>query len=126
MNENIIVLLMNAVATPLLVIITMGVRNSFDKDKRQEKREDGFIDEMRKRIEILEKEVREVRVELKNRDAEYIELYKKYTTLKAQYEVLEIDHQNLKKEYDELKIEMDTMKTDLKASALKMSDKMQV
>ena len=125
MNESIIVLLMNVVATPLLVVLTMAVRNSFDKDKRQEKREDGFIDEMRKRIEILEKEVRELRVELKNRDAEYIELYKKYTTLKAQYEVLQVDHDKLQKEYTELSTELNTLKLDLKLSTGILADKIQ-
>lgn len=63
-------------------------------------REDGFISDMSKRITALEKEIREVRVELKNRDAEYLELYKEHTTLKAKYEVLQVDHEELKKNYE--------------------------
>lgn len=95
-----ITLIINAVITPLLVIATMWVRSGTLSKERAVTREDGFINELNKRVQALEKEIREVRVELKNRDAEYLELYKEHTTLKAKYEVLEADHAQLKKNYD--------------------------
>lgn len=104
MSVEILTLLVNAIATPVLVIFTMWIKNSFSRQDRQQKREDGFIANMEKRIVDLERDIREVRVELKNRDAEYIELYKQYTTLKAKYEVLNADYQTLHIDHEDLKM----------------------
>ena len=98
--ETLITLGINAVITPLLVLLTLWVRSNISKGERDEKRHDSFVAGMEKRIIALEKEVREVRIELKNRDAEYLALYKEHTTLKAKYEVLQADHEELKKKYE--------------------------
>lgn len=126
MSTELITLGINAVATPLLVLVTMWIKNSFSKEERQQKREDGFIEELRTRIDTLEREVREVRAELKNRDVEYIELYKKYTTLRAQYDILQLDHEKLKKEYNALTIEVASLKTGIKNSADTLANNLQV
>ena len=96
-------LIINAIITPVLVICTLWAKSIFSKGDRQQIREDGFIAEMQKRISVLEKDIREVRVELKNRDAEYLALYKEHTTLKAKYEVLDADYQVLSADHNELR-----------------------
>lgn len=98
------------VLVPVLTFLTMWVKSSFAKGERQEKREDGFIKQMQLDIEDLKKEIRAVRVELKNRDEEYVKLYQDYTTLKAKHEVLQIDHTQLKKNYDETVAELASVK----------------
>lgn len=117
MNADSISLIVNVLLTPALVLITMWVRNSFAKDERQAKREDGLISDLIKRVDDLERQLREVRAELKNRDAEYVDLYKQHTTLRAKYEVLLIDHDKLRKDYDETANELLTLKHDIKSKA---------
>lgn len=117
MTEALITLIVNAIATPFFVLLTMWVRSASTQKDRISKREDGFITGMEKRIDTLEREIREVRVELKNRDAEYLTLYKDYTTLRAQHEVLEIDHEELKKHYNATVDELATLKEDIKKKA---------
>lgn len=99
-------LIINAIVTPILVIITLRVQASTKRGENMLARENGFISGMEKRIAALEKEIREVRVELKNRDAEYLELYKEHTTLKAKYEVLHADHEDLKQKYEQTVAEL--------------------
>lgn len=111
--ETLITLAINAVLTPLLVILTLRTRAGISKGERDEKRHDGFITGLERRILALEKEVREVRIELKNRDEEYLQLYKEYTTLKAKYEVLQADHEELKKKYEHTVSELARLGTDL-------------
>lgn len=113
MDEALITLLINAVATPVLVLITLWVRSSQQRSDRSLTREDGFISGLEKRVISLEKEIREVRIELKNRDAEYLDLYKEHTTLKAKYEVLLIDHNDLKQKYEHTVAELSRLGTDL-------------
>jgi chromosome segregation ATPase len=117
MDPTLLSLLINAIATPLLVLLTMWFRSSLSTKERTEKREDGFITGMEERIAQLEREVREVRIELKNRDAEYLDLFKVYTTLKAKHEVLEADHEELKKQYNATATELGTLKDDIKQKA---------
>lgn len=93
-------LIINAIVTPLLVVLTLWVRSIISTKERTEKREDKFIADLEKRLQTVENELRVVRVELKNRDADYLELYKEHTTLKAKYEVLTADHEELKKQYE--------------------------
>jgi chromosome segregation ATPase len=100
-KQLIFTLIINAVVTPIIALITLSIKNSFDRTKHRDQRDDNFIAGMEKRIKILETEIKEVRVELKNRDAEYLDLYKNYTTLKAKYEVLEADHEALKFKYEQ-------------------------
>lgn len=114
----------NVIITPTLVLATMWVRNSFNKEERRDKRDDKYLEnlelrvrDLEKRLDLKEKEMREIRVELKNRDAEYIELYKIYTTLKAQHEVLQADHDDLKKQYDATSTELANLKEDIKRKA---------
>lgn len=100
MDATILTLIINAVVTPLLVLATLWLKSQTASRSHALTREDGFINELNKRVVSLEKEIREVRIELKNRDAEYLELYKEHTTLKAKYEVLNADHEDLKKKYE--------------------------
>jgi chromosome segregation ATPase len=101
MDTALITLIINALITPLLVVLTMWFKSGISAKDRASLREDGFITGLEKRVLDLEKEIREVRVELKNRDTEYLTLYKEHTTLKAQYEVLQADHEELKKKYEQ-------------------------
>lgn len=111
MDATLITLIINAVLTPIIVLITLWVRSNIAKSNRMTDREDGFITGMEKRIIALEKEIREVRIELKNRDAEYLELYKEHTTLKAKYEVLSVDHEDLKRKYEATVAELSKLGT---------------
>lgn len=97
MNETLII---NAIVTPILVFITMWLNRAISSGERRDKRDDGFISDLKQRLTNLEREIKEVRVELKNRDAEYIVLFKEHTTLKAKYEVLQIEHDELKAQYE--------------------------
>lgn len=110
MDAQTLTAIVEVVLVPVLTFVTMWVRNGFDKDKRQEKREDGFIENLVKDVADLKREVREVRAELKNRDAEYVKLYQDYTTLKARHEVLQSDHDQLKNRYDETVAELTSVK----------------
>lgn len=101
MNDaTLITLVINAIVTPLLVVFTMWAKSSVSSRNHATVREDGFISELNNRVKALEKEIREVRAELKNRDGDYLELYKEHTTLKAKYEILFADHEDLKKQYE--------------------------
>lgn len=122
MTEPTFTLLINAVATPILVILTLWVRSVISQKDRQEMREDGFIAGLEKRIASLEKEVREVRIELKNRDAEYLSLYKEYTTLKAKHEVLSVDHDELKKKYEATVKELNDLRLSIQATAVQAAE----
>lgn len=117
MNMEFATLVVNAILTPVLVLLTLWAKSGISQKERMTKREDGFIEGLAKRIEDLEKEVREVRVELKNRDAEYLNLYKDYTTLKAKYEVLQVDHTELRKQHDATALELANLKEDIKKKA---------
>lgn len=117
---TILVTLGNVFFTPVIVLVTMWVKNSSTKEARREKREDGFIEGLEDRIAALErrldekeKEIREIRVELKNRDKEYLTLYQEYTTLKAKYEVLYADHEDLKKQHATMQNELTIFKKDM-------------
>ena len=109
MNDVTITLFINAVLTPTLVLVTMWFKSIISSKNRSLDREDEFIAGLVERIEGLEKEIREVRIELKNRDAEYLELYKEHTTLKAKYEVLQADHEELKKKYEHTASELSNL-----------------
>lgn len=115
---------LNFIITPVLALITIYVKSMFESGKRQDIREDGLIKGLQDRVTALEKrlddkerEMREIRVELKNRDEEYIVLYKDYTTLKAKYEVLQIDHQKLREQYEKTENELSVLKQDIKRRA---------
>ena len=111
MTETLLILIINAICTPILVIATLWVRSNIANKDRMNSREDGYFLNMEKRVNALEKEIREVRIELKNRDAEYLELYKEHTTLKAKYEVLSVDHEDLKKKYEATVAELSKLGT---------------
>ena len=61
----------------------MWVRSQISSKERDQKREAGFIDELIKRVAQLETDIKEVRAELKNRDAEYLALYQQHTTIES-------------------------------------------
>lgn len=125
MDITLVTLIVNAIATPILVLITMWLKSIIARGERDERRHDGYISNLERRIQALEKEVREVRVELKNRDAEYLALYKDYTTLKAKHEVLQVDHEELKKLHDEVAAELTALKDDIKKKAEETARAMQ-
>lgn len=99
-DSTIITLIINTIVTPILVLATLWLKASVSSRNHTTVREDGFISELNIRVKNLEKEIREVRAELKNRDADYLDLYKEHTTLKAKHEVLLADHEELKKQYE--------------------------
>ncbi len=118
------ILIINVIATPLVTLLTLWIKGALESQKRQDIREDGLIKglELRvlaleKRLDEKEREIKEIRVELKNRDEEYIKLYKEHTTLKAKYEVLLIDHDKLRKEYEQTQTELTVLKSDIKKRA---------
>ena len=124
MNETLYTLLINAVATPLLVLFTMWFRTSNDKERRLYKRDEKFFTELVSRVDTCErrhedrdKEIREIRIELKNRDAEYLELYKEHTTLRARYDVLQADHIDLKKQHEITAADFAALKESIKSRA---------
>ena len=124
MDNGLLILVINAIVTPLLVIGTLWVRSRIASDTRTDARQDGLIKNLVERVDTCEsrhdkreKEIREIRMELKNRDAEYVSLFQQHTTLKAKYEVLSADHQQLKKEYEETAQQLATLKTDIKDKA---------
>jgi peptidoglycan hydrolase CwlO-like protein len=100
MDSLLLTLIVNAVVTPLLVIVTNLFNNSANSAKRRDARDDNFIRSLEKRLSDLEREIKEVRIELKNRDEEYLALYKEHTTLRAKYDVLQADHEELKQKYE--------------------------
>lgn len=109
------------IITPIVTLLTMWLRNSTDKDKRRDDRDDKFIKSLDERVTECEtrhgkrdKEIAEIRVELKNRDAEYLTLYQEHTTMRAKYEVLQADHEELKKQYEVTAAELTTLKETIK------------
>lgn len=129
MNEVVLTLIVNGIATPILVLVTMWVKQALSSNEKRERRSDAIEDEYRKettaRIDSLEREIRELRMELKNRDAEYIELYKQYTTLKAKHEVLETDYNQTVKELHATQKELSALKEDIKTRASLVAGEMQ-
>ena len=122
MNELVLTLAANGALTPVLVLFTQWVKDSNSKQIRQEKRDEEYMGNLEKRIEGLERDIKEVRQELKNRDAEYLELYKDYTTLKAKYEVLQVDYEELKKQSNETDIQLETLKEDIRKKSLENAE----
>ena len=125
MSADFITLVVNVIATPLLVVLTMWVRSQISSKERDQKREDGFIDELIKRVAQLETDIKEVRAELKNRDAEYLSLYQQHTTLKAKYEVLSAEYEQLRKDYESTASELNALKEDIKTKAAAAAKEMQ-
>jgi chromosome segregation ATPase len=125
MIADFITLVVNVIATPLLVVLTMWVRSQISSKERDQKREDGFIDELIKRVAQLETDIKEVRAELKNRDAEYLALYQQHTTMKAKYEVLSAEYEQLRKDYENTASELNALKEDIKTKAAAAAKEMQ-
>lgn len=124
MNIEILTLVGAVLVTPIITLLTMWFRQNSDKDLRRDKRDDSFIKSLEDRITVLEqrldqkeKEIREIRHELKNRDAEYLALYQEHTTLRAKYDVLQTDHNELKHQYDLTATELAKLQTTLKEAA---------
>ena len=125
MSADILTIVLNVIATPLLVVLTMWVRSQISSKERDQKREDGFIDELIKRVAQLETDIKEVRAELKNRDAEYLSLYQQHTTLKAKYDVLSAEYEQLRKDYESTASELNALKEDIKTKAAAAAKEMQ-
>lgn len=124
-DTTLITIIVNGVLTPVLVLLTMWMRSTVSTKQRILSREDGFISGLEKRIISLEREIREVRVELKNRDGEYLEIYKEYTTLKAKYEVLLADHEDLKRQHLATATELANLKQGIEKRATEVVQSMQ-
>jgi chromosome segregation ATPase len=136
MDTALIVTLGNIFFTPIIVLVTLWVKNKYAQDDRRESRYDKSQDDLLKSLEERvstcesrhtdrEKEIKEIRAELKNRDVEYLSLYKEHTTLKAKYEVLLVDHEELKANYDNTVIELSNLKEDIKLKAQQVADNIQ-
>ena len=125
MSTDLLTIVLNVIATPLLVVLTMWVRSQISSKERDQKREDGFIDELIKRVAQLETDIKEVRAELKNRDAEYLALYQQHTTLKAKYEVLSAEYGQLRRDYESTASELNALKEDIKPKAAAAAKEMQ-
>lgn len=111
-----------------MVLITLWAKSAIkinsNRERRNDATEDAYRSELTRRIESLEKDVRELRVELKNRDAEYLQLYQEHTTLKAKYEVLQSDYDQTVKELHETQAELMALKEDIKTKALAAAQEM--
>jgi len=125
MSTDLLTLVVNVIATPLLVVLTMWVRSQISSKERDQKREAVFIDELIKRVAQLETDIKEVRAELKNRDAEYLALYQQHTTMKAKYEVLSAEYEQLRKDYENTASELNALKEDIKTKAAAAAKEMQ-
>lgn len=101
------------------------IKGSVNRERRSDEKEDAYIKELNNRVLTLEREMKELRAELKNRDAEYIELYKKWTTLKAQHEVLQADYDQTVKELHDTQKELSSLKEDIKNKASLAASEMQ-
>lgn len=124
---------LNIVFTPLIVLLTMWAKNKFATSQRAEtrfdKQQESLLAAISDRVSACERrhadrdrEMREIKHELKNRDIEYIKLYQDYTTLKAKYEVLNNDHNQLKNDFDLAATEIATLKEDLQRAATKIPE----
>jgi chromosome segregation ATPase len=129
MDVNTITLIGAVVITPVVTLLTLWVKNIFAKDARRDKRDDGYISSLTDRVETCErrhnerdKEMREIRAELKQRDEEYVNLYKEHTTIRAKYDVLLADHNELKEQYDATAVELAALKDAIKKDRALTSD----
>lgn len=119
-DPTIITLVINAIVTPFLVLLTMWAKSNRSSREHAVIREDGFINELNKRVQALEQEIKEVRAELRHRNKEYLELYQEHVTLRAKYEVLEADHVQLKKEYENTVAELSRLGSTCKEEHTKL------
>lgn len=121
MDSNSIIVIGEVVLVPVLTFLTMWVKSQNDKDKRRDTRDDGYIQSLSDRVKTCEerhaardREIAEIRVELKTRDVEYAKLYQEHATIRAKYEVLLADHDMLKAAYTATAQELSTLKETLK------------
>jgi chromosome segregation ATPase len=124
-----IVIIGEVVLVPVLTFVTMWVRNLNAKDIRRDNRDDNYIKALSDRIDTCEKrhsdrdrEMSEIRVELKTRDVEYAKLYQEHATIRAKYEVLVSEHDMLRKEYDATATELAALKEAIKKDRVLTSD----
>ena len=129
MNADTFLILSNVVISPAIVFFIFWLRSlikgSASRERRNNDREDEYFKELNNRVMALEREVKELRVELKNRDGEYIELYKQWTTLKAKHEVLQADYDQTVKELHSTQAERSALKDDIKNKAAMAASEMQ-
>lgn len=136
MDTTLIITLGNVFFTPVIVLATLWVKNKYAQENRQEnrydKQQDSLLRSLEERVSTCELrhsqrdlEIKEIRAELKNRDEEYLNLYKAHTTLKAKYEVLLVDHEELKSNYDKTVVELANLKEDIKLKAQQAAQGMQ-
>ena len=100
----------SAIVASVTALVTILLNKYFDKEQRKDKQESHLVDDLIERVKMLETSVKELRQEVKNRDEEYIILYKEHTTLKAKYDVLLIDSEKLRKDHTELSDEIISLK----------------
>jgi len=119
--DHTLIIIGEIVLVPVLTFLTMMAKSNADKEIRRDKRDDGHINTLEARISTLEtrldlkeKEINEIRIELKNRDSEYVKLYQEHITIKAKYEMLLADHEELRKEFEKTVIELSGLKETVK------------
>lgn len=107
MSIEVLTLIGAVLITPLVTLLTLWIKGANAKDMRHDARDDAFfralsgrVDECERRYKEKDKDIAEIRVELKNRDAEYIKLYQEHTTIRAKYEILQQEYTELKQQYD--------------------------
>lgn len=117
MDINVLTLIGAIIITPIITILTLWIKNSTAKDTRRDARDDGYIKSLDERITLCEgrhatreKEISEIRQELKNRDVEYVKLYQENATIRAKYEILQEDHDDLKAKYEATVGELSSLK----------------
>lgn len=121
MDTSVLTLIGAIVITPIVTILTLWIKNATAKETRRDARDDGYIKSLDERVSLCEsrhsardKEMAEIRQELKNRDVEYVKLYQENATIRAKYDVLKEDHEELKAKYEATATELDTLKETMK------------
>ncbi len=114
---------------PVLTFMTMWVKSLNARDERRDNRDDGYIKALSDRVNTCEKrhadrdrEISEIRVEMKTRDIEYAKLYQEHATIRAKYEVLVTEHDALRKEYNATVEELAALKEAIKKDRVLTSD----
>ena len=62
MDAALVTLILNLIATPVLVLLTLWAKARISTQERHDRREDDYFDNLSERVVHLEKEIREVRV----------------------------------------------------------------
>ena len=110
--------LITTIGVPVMTLLTLWVRSALSSGEKRQKRnddtEDSYRGELLGRVSTLEREVKELRVELKNRDKEYVALFQEHATLRAKHEILQAEYDQTVKELHSTQAELTALKEDIK------------